>query len=201
YAYYHCHRCGDFRARAEEAHAAFEDFVRTLQITPEAAALYRAVAADVTKKDDRTRREEEADLERKLKDLDGRLDKDDEALTDGAIPVDSHRRLKTRYDREALTVRERLSEVRRTDDGTARRMAVAADLFSMLSAVWEAAVSTGNAEAVSDLVGSIAPEKVAFDGEAVRTPFGSLAKAVFGPETQKTGAAEPVKDPASREAV
>ncbi len=58
-------------------------------------------------------------------------------------------------------------------------------------------MEAGDAEAGSDLLGSIASEKIVFDREGVRTPFGSAAKALFGPESHKTKDAEPQKNSAS----
>jgi hypothetical protein len=74
---------------------------------------------------------------------------------------------------------------------------VAADLFKVLPAIWKEAMRRGDAEAASDLIGSIAPEKLVFDGEVVRTPFESTAKALFGPESQKIKNATPGNGAAS----
>ncbi len=200
YAYYHCHRCGGFRARAEEAHDAFRDFVRTLQIAPEVAALHRAIARDLAGRDDRERQRELVAVKRELEAVEEKLFKADEALVNGDIQPESHIRLKKRYDREALGLRERVAEIGRSDGTFARRVTAAADLFEALPYIYDAAVSADNPEAVSDLVGTVAPEKVVYDGETVRTPFGALAKELFGPETQKKKDTEPGEDSVSCQA-
>lgn len=71
-------------------------------------------------------------MKRKLVALEEKLFKADEALVEGNIPPDSHQRMKTRYDREAITLRERLTEIRHADDDLAQRVTVAADLFQVL---------------------------------------------------------------------
>ncbi len=124
----------------------------------------------------------------------------DEALVDRRIQQESHRRINARYDRDAMDLRGRLAEIRMMDNGLAEKITKAVDLFEALPRVWYSKVQNGDARGAWDLVGSIAPEKVVFDGEKVRTPFGSAAKRIFGPESQKIANAEPLGDPASSQA-
>lgn len=106
YGYCHCHRCGDFRVRVEDAHNAIEDFVRTLQIAPDVAALYRAVVRDISEKSKAQRLKKSKELEGELTSVEEKLFAADEALVEGRIARDSHQRMKKRYDREALRLRK-----------------------------------------------------------------------------------------------
>jgi hypothetical protein len=49
YAYYHCHRCGGFRARSADVHEAVSAFLRGLRLPKGTADVYRALAEEMRK--------------------------------------------------------------------------------------------------------------------------------------------------------
>ena len=200
YSYYHCHRCKRYRVRAADALNSVERFLQSLQIDSSVADLYKSIVRDMARKADRERDVQEHEIRRKLQDVEDRLFKADEALVEGQIERDSHARLKKRYDDEALSLREQLSDLEHLNGDFATRVEIAADLFTILPNVWQTALEQENAEAASDLLGSIAPEKLVYDGEAVRTPFGSTAKGLFRPESQKMKTPALFLEPASCQA-
>ncbi len=77
------------------------------------------------------------------------------------------------------------------DDRLAEQVTAATNRFEILPALWNQAAANEDPEVMSDLMGSITPEKIAFNGDDARTPFGCSAKALFGPETAEIASAEP----------
>ncbi|WP_420454308.1 hypothetical protein [Rubrivirga sp.] len=145
---------------------------------------------------ERRRAADEAKVERDR--VEARLLRADEMFLDGQIEDDSYRRLKAKLvgEREraarlfeTLTVGEAGALPVALDDVTA-----ACDLAEALPRVWANAEAEHDAQALHDLVGSIAPGKLTFEGGSVRTlGDGGL----LGSEAPKTKDAGSTSEPAS----
>ena len=195
YAYYHCHRCGHFRERAETVHAAIPAFLRELQIAPAVADLYRAITVDMAKEAVTSREAERSRGEAELAALEAKLLRADEMYFEGKLEEDSYRRLKIKLRADLDRGRDTFEPALPYEDVSLDAVSAAAGLLSALPAVWTRAEEEGDAEAMSDLLGSIIPEKVTFEGGAVRTPWGAVVSRLFRPQMQN---ADSVAEPASR---
>lgn len=198
YAYYHCHKCGAFRTRAEEVHGAMPAFLRGLRLPSGAAELYRALVVDLAAGEvaERRRAITEAAAERER--VEARLLRADEMFLDGQLENDSYRRLKAKLVGE----RDQTARLFETlSAGEADVLPVSMDdvlaacsLAEALPSVWANAEAGRDAQALHDLAGSIAPGKLTFSSGSVRT-LGD--RGLFGPAGPKTGDASPTSEPAS----
>ena len=197
YLYYHCHRCGGFRERTETVHEAVPAFLRGLQIDPAVAALYRAIAGDLAK-ETAAKREEEAQRRRvEMEAIDARLLRADELYLEGKLEEDSYRRLKAKLTRERQPLGDTFEPQQACEQLPLGAVSAATSLMEALPAVWARAQEEGDAEAMSDLLGSIIPEKVTYEDGAIRTPWGAAISRLFA---LKTADAAPNSGAASAEA-
>ena len=123
--------------------------------------------------------------------------KTDEKLLNGEIEADSYQRLK------AKLVEERDRTARLSETPQAGEAGVLPDfLYDVIAAcnlaeafprVWAGAEAEHDERALHDLAGSIAPDKLTFEGGSVRT-LGDWG--LFGPEAPKTKDADSSCEPA-----
>ncbi len=196
YAYYHCHRCGDrpFRVRAEEVHEAMPAFLRGLSLAPAVARLYREALSEVAAETGAEARAARVAAERVLEELEARLLRVDEMFVGGELEADSYHRLKAKLKGEVGATRDRLAGLADGQAEACEEAVRAADLMVRLPAIWEATWGTAP-QAAYDLVGSIVPEGIAYEGGFIRTPFGAGIIGLFG---QKKGDADSDDESASR---
>jgi hypothetical protein len=126
YWYYHCHRCKTFRTRADEANAAFPVYLRSIQIAPEVADLYALVVQDLAKESQQEKERRMQKVEQEIEHIEEKLFNVDEKYVEGGLPLDSYRRLKSRYDEEADELRRSLTSVEAITDDAAHTVASAA---------------------------------------------------------------------------
>jgi hypothetical protein len=94
-----------------------------------------------------------------------RLLRTDEMFVEG----NSYRRLKAKYQAEAARARAALDETGEGHAEVVGRAAAAVDILKALPRMWARAEETGDAEAQSDITGSIFAEKVVFEEGSFRT--------------------------------
>ena len=185
YAYYHCHRCGGFRVRAGDVHEAIPGFLRGIALEQGVADLYREVVSAIAREAAVGAGAEVARLEVEVERIEGELLKVDEMFFGGDLEADSYRRLKLKRQKELTESQDAL--VRHQEGGGTEidldDIVAAADLLEALPAVWSAAEAEGNAQALYDLIGSIAPSGFVYEGGSVRTPWGMAEIAAQAPET------------------
>ena len=176
--YYHGRGRGASRVRADEAHEAFEEYLDDVQIAPEVAVLYRALAeeeraAERQEAGQRARRARE-----RVEEVEAKLLVIDERFIEGAIERDSYKRLKSKWGGELVEARRALEG---GDAWLADAIEYAAGLLSRLGSVW----ANATVEARNALVGSIFPAGVVFENGVCRTTHESEIIALFGGETAK----------------
>lgn len=176
-------------------HAAVPALLRELQISPAVADLYRAIASDLAKDTVATQEAERRRRKAAVAEAEAKLLRADELYFEGKLEEDSYRRLKAKL-REDLDPGGNTFKPTQGFDGVSlEAVSAAAALLSALPAVWAQAEEEGDVEAMSDLLGSIIPEKVTFEDGAVRTPWGAAVSRLFRPEMQNAGSEA---EPASR---
>ena len=194
YAYYHCHRCGGFRARAEDLHAAVPSFLRGVALEEGVAELYREVVREMASGAAASQGARTARARADVEKLEADLLKLDEMFFESEIEKDSYDRLKRKKKAALVEARDALDRVARRAEVDLDDVVAAADLLEALPSVWSAAEAEGDAQALYDLFGSIAPRGAVFDGESIRTPWGIAEIAAQSPETQN---ADPQRESAS----
>jgi DNA invertase Pin-like site-specific DNA recombinase len=177
--YYHGRGKGAYRIGASEAHEAFGDLLASVEIAPEVAALYRAMAEEDAAEERQAGARRRRRLRERAEVAESKLLRVDEMWIEGEIERDSYARLKAKWSGELREARAGLSE---DAPGLSAQVGYAVGVLSRLCEVWAGAT----VEARSALVGSIFPAGLVVEGERCRTPEPSALIALFCGETAKT---------------
>lgn len=93
YYYYHCQRGCKTRYSSKLAHSDFNLFLRSINMKPEVAKLYRMILNDVFEKSGKNRIVELSRIEKKIEEQSNRLTQVDGMLLDGKIDETAHKRM------------------------------------------------------------------------------------------------------------
>ncbi len=148
------------------------------------------VVVDMARESDAARRRRALETEREIAAAEERLFRVDEFFVEGALAPDSYARLKARYDSDVARLRLERADLEALDADLAKQVAAAASVLSKLGRLWRRA----DLEGKSDLLSSIFPEKLIFDGRHVRTHGESAVISLFTPKSHKTTDAGPSKE-------
>ncbi len=116
YAYYHCHHCGAYRARASDVHEAVEGYLRQIQIHPALAALYREIAVDMSHETLAGREAARTRAKAEIETAEAKLLRADEMFFDGTLEADSYSRLKAKLKDEKDRAASRSNSPRRAGE-------------------------------------------------------------------------------------
>ena len=165
YFYYHCqHGCRE-RFRAETAHESLLQLLRSIQITPPAKKLYKAVLKDLLKDSESNRSKNLISQQNSLDKLDQRLARLQDMYLDGEIDPKDYRQMKQRYEKERTQLQLELADLKSTNSDFKKHLDSAIDFLLnvenfYLKASWEIK---------KKILGSIFPKKLIFDGQKTRT--------------------------------
>lgn len=193
YVYYHCQHCKGYRVRAEDVHAAVPGFLNGLQIDPAVADFYREIVESKAAASSADGKREADRIRLRIEKVEEKLLRTDEMFLEGKIAEDAYARLTAKLKADRAAEEDRLDQTEQEAAVSYEDVRQAADLMEALPAVWRAAVASDPMVA-HDLVGSIVPEGVTFEGGSVRTAFGASIVGLFGPKTQN---ADPLGESAS----
>lgn len=167
YTYYHCcHDPKHIRLRAEAVNEAFAKYLGALKPNSAVLRLYEAVLRDVNGDDILNRKEDIKRLERQKTEIQEKINKADDKLLDGAINQASYERIVCRCENDLASISERI-EILKTCNRTKLepKLQYAISLIANLHTM----VMEAPMEVKMQLLGSMFPEKIEFDGEKYRT--------------------------------
>lgn len=137
YWYYHCHRCGSCRYRAEEAHEALTKYLDEVSIAREIVVAYDFVLQDLTASEEQARVWRRQALRTQITATEERLFLVDEKWAIGDLARDSYQRLKSRYCDELAAAQRDLEELERGGETYFDQLAWCLGLFSNLGKTWK----------------------------------------------------------------
>ncbi len=181
YFYYHCHRCGGARFRADQANAQFPDFLCEIQLSKPVARLWARIAEDVATGVHARHKAEAVKARRNVGRLEERLLRTDRMYVEGELERDSYQRLKTTYASELRRAKARAGAAAEAKDNAIEAFGYATQLFSNLGLAWEEADLEGR----DALLGSIFPGKLLFENGRFRTAAEDPLIALFGAQRAK----------------
>lgn len=181
---------GHARYRAEGANDAMLRTLWGMAPSRAAAALYRAVLADVASEDTAARQQTERRLRERLAEMDARMNRADDMLVDGTLPSDTYARLRVRHAADTEALRAELAAVEATASA-GDVVAFALEAFSNLGGLYERSSAEGRAA----LVVSIWPSGLHFDGTGYgNSPVSDLVRAFTTVRAENAEAAPRVEE-------
>jgi site-specific DNA recombinase len=165
HSYYHCQNNCKERFRADKANEVFTEYLKTFQICEEAQELYLMILSDVFKKNDADRGKEKAQIEDQITTLEKRLASLTDKFIDDQINKAEFESAKKRFEnaRNELLAKHVVLQ----PEGAALRkyLDFSASLSRNLSNFYHKADFVSKQQ----IIGSIFPETLIFEGENYRT--------------------------------
>jgi site-specific DNA recombinase len=165
YHYYHCQPGCNERHKTDVAHNSFSEWLDSLSVKPEMAAMYLKVMEDIFT-------EKEGSIDKEITRLKSEILKRSELVVkvekrfmEDELDSDSYKRLKHGYQREQFEFKEQLTELQTTDSGF---MEYAKSSFALLTHLKEA-YAESDLESKQKLIGLIFPEKLIYENGKYRT--------------------------------
>ena len=165
YYYYHCQPGCKERYKSDVVHSEFNNWLKSISIKPEIASLYIAVMEDVFKTN-------EGDREAEIKKLNQQIAKNKEmqekvaiSLIDGGLDKHDYKMLKEKYAVESVGLKNRIEELKKSENGFAEYSRFGFSLLSNLSYHY----NQSNLENKQKMIGLIFPEKLVFSNSTYRT--------------------------------
>lgn len=165
YFYYHCNFCKKERYSAIKVNSVFESILEDFKFTQPSKDLYKAILKSLTEDGKGKNKGERADLEKKLKAAKERIERLQDLLVDGTISADNYSRTLGRYTNELESLQSKIKSLSRKKSSNNLLVESA---FKHLDQFAETYRNIGVEEKV-ELISSIFPEKIEFDGEKCRT--------------------------------
>ena len=166
YAYYHCNHCGRERYRAETLNTMIEDILRATKMKSDVKALANGIACDLLKGDKDQRALRISKLRKVVVQQQQRITRLQDNLADGVICSDDYLNMKGRYAIELQNAKEELEHLESHGSDKEELIAKAISSLNTLGKRY----SEADAKGKINLLGSIFPEMIEFDGIKCRTP-------------------------------
>ena len=164
--YYHCNHCKNERYRAGMVNESVSALVKSLKFNGNADQLYKMILKDVLKE---KHIEQDTTVDgwgKKLDELNQRLVKLQDMLVDGTVSKDDYIQMKTRYEADRSKIELSLKQMKTDDRSLQVKLDKCFKVLSRLDELYEKA----DHDHKKQLVSSIFPEKIVFDGKESRTP-------------------------------
>ena len=165
YPYYHGYKGCNARYRADYVHEAFDGFLDSILIDPATAELHLEVLRDTVHTRERENRHRRDALARNRDEQLELLTKAEDALIRGDIDKAGYARVRTRYEARLRELDGQIHEAGEFEAGFLDHIKMGFDLLVRLKELYHAA----DVEIKGRILGSIWPEKLAFDGKSFRT--------------------------------
>ena len=165
YGYYKCPHCNKFNYSAIKANEKFVKYVRQLIPNDSVLELYKEIIKDLKKENKSEIMKEISQLEKDLITEEERLVSTDTKLMDGQISGEDHRRMKKSIEVRKDKINTRLTSLQPHNLDLENKLEYAINVIMNMDVI----LSKGKAEHKIQLIGSMFPEKIQFDGENYRT--------------------------------
>lgn len=165
YTYYHCKSPCKGRFGAEATNKAFLEELRKFVPKPGRAEAYKEIVNEVYRTNSQNHREEISRIKLQLEQNDTKLTKGRDLLLSGAIEADDFRQIKADCEKNALILETRLTNLSVKTTQITGQLERAISNLAKLDKTYEEATVRRKRE----ILGSIFPEKLTFDGFHFRT--------------------------------
>jgi len=165
YSYYHCFEGCSSRYRAEFVNGIFVDELRKFVPTAEAIGVISKVVSEAFKDKTKALQDDKRQVLQQLTEQQNRLTKARELLLSGDIDPADYKTMKTEYEKKIAMLEAKLSQFTSNNDSIDKLLYTAIDNLSKLDVLYE----KGGIAEKRDIIGSMYPEKMTFDGIALRT--------------------------------
>ena len=169
YYYYHCISSCGFRYRADGANNAFVNELKKFKPHPGVVHLYKLIIGSAYKKQSAQQQNGSKQLVNEIRKLNDRLSKARELLLEGDIDAGDYRAIKVECEEKLNRLEAQLAEATTHTKATMsidKLLDKAVSTLSQLDVIYSQADVTRKREIIS----SIYPEKLSFDGYQYRTP-------------------------------
>ena len=193
YPYYKCHSCNKFNANATKANELFIEYIRTLQPKQEVLNLYSKVFAEIKSDRDKNINKEVTISILKKKKEEEKLKKIDCDYADGKLKSENYDRIVDNIQSEMKKVDD---EIYRLTTLNEKKVDIKFDFAMNLLSNMDKVLTTSPLKDKINILGSMFPEKIEFDGKKHRTnSYNKVLDIIFKDtsQLQEKKREEPVK--------
>jgi site-specific DNA recombinase len=165
YGYYKCPHCHKFNFSAIKANNKFLEYIRRLKPKESALALYEEILNDLRNENKADVKKEIGKLQDELIIEDGRMDSIDTKFMDGEISAVDHQRMKRSIEVRKENIKIKLTSLTPQNVDVEKRLIHAINVIRNMDEI----LSNASVNHKIQLIGSMFPEKIHFDGENYRT--------------------------------
>jgi DNA invertase Pin-like site-specific DNA recombinase len=165
YSYYHCTSACGIRFKAEDTNDMFVRELRKFTPHPAIEVLYKLVVKEVYQETNKGNKAEQQRIKTELRRLQERIEKARELLMADSIDAADYKTVKTKCEQEIVQLEAKWAEITRQQPDIEPLMTKAISLLGKMDLLYKQSDIIWK----RDLIGSIFPEKLTFDGSTYRT--------------------------------
>ena len=165
YSYYHCFDGCSSRYRAELVNGIFVDELKKFIPKPGLPELLHEKVAEVFKDKIKAVQNDKRSIIQQINDLQNKLQKARDLLLSDDIDPADYKEMKDGYQKKIVVLEKKLSEFSNSDESIDKLLYTTVNGLCKLDRFYE----TGTIEEKRELIGSMYPEKLTFDGNSLRT--------------------------------
>ena len=165
YFYYHCNHCKKERYPAQLINENFEEVLSYFEVDPKVQELYNLNMKKMLVSSGLDSELESKKIKVKLDSETKRLENLQDLLVDQTIDADDYKTMRSRYKSVILDLQEKLSNIKQTKNGYEKYLTSGLNLLKNLCNSYK----NSSVGLKQELIGSIFPEKLVFDGNKCRT--------------------------------
>jgi site-specific DNA recombinase len=166
YYYYHCNHCGNERFRADKANEVVKKIITDLRFTSEAKKVYKEMVSILMTGSADEQSKKKKSLEKELEKQEERISRLQDLLADGTLDPEEFMQMKHRYSSEKASTKRKLNELRVVKSNLNQSLEKGIGVLENIDLMYDRADLAGKQQ----ILGSIFPEDLIFDGEKCRTP-------------------------------
>jgi site-specific DNA recombinase len=166
YFYYHCNHCSKERYRADKANEVVRYIMSDLHFTSEAREIYKEMVKMLLIGSGNERNKKTQSLERELEKQKERIIRLQDLLVDGSLTTEDYSRMKQRYSSEQTAIEGKLNELKVVKSNLNQSLEKGVGVLADIDRMYDKADLASKKQILS----SIFPEDLIFDGKKCRTP-------------------------------
>lgn len=165
YFYYHCTKGCRERFKAEDANKQLLEELGKIVVNANAVELYHTILSDYTKMSKEERGRCQQPLKAEMEKCKTRMANAREMMLDGQLDAKEYREIREEYEGKIRTLDARISDMTLADSHLKEQLAFCGELLPNLAKYY----ATADLRAKQEIIGSIYPEKLIFEGKTLRT--------------------------------
>ena len=166
YHYYHCNHCYKERHSAEKVNTTLEEIFDDFKFTKESKTLYKEFVKSIFNSSSKDEEKEFKNLKNELIKIKARISKLQDLLVDGKIEHDDYQNTMIRYAEKKQELELKIGDIDIKDAEYKNWLKMGFDELTIIKKLYDRFTISQK----QDLVSSIFPEKLQFDGKKCRTP-------------------------------